>query len=217
MGASLPILLAIGLSLTPPAGARGVPAEKPPLRVKTMTSGVSGSEDIKGVVGSIDADGLVLVVMSGSLEVKEHTFKPTDVLRRGEMLDSVFPRFAYRWEHVKAGDTVILIVAEDHIDKQKYCMEIQIVRRPKGRLPASQLEEEDTAFPARRIVNDIDNGVDVSDEEILKVYPPKPARVVDGRKLAATPGGLNEEWQAKLDAIRAKKKDDVKAPPAEKK
>jgi hypothetical protein len=35
---------------------------------------------------------------------------------------------------------------------------------------------------------------------------------------AASPGGLNKEWQAKLDAIRAKKKDkDPKATPPEKK
>ena len=80
--------------------------------------------------------------------------------------------------------------------------------------------EKDLTFPARRIVNDIENGVDVSDEEIMKVYPPR-KEVWDTRGnliQSAAPGGLNPDWQAKLDAIRAKKKEkDLKATPPEKK
>lgn len=211
------VLIIAGLAVSlPESGKR---ADAPDSRVKTMTVGVSTAELVEGIVGSVDADRVLLVQLSEALEVKEHVFLPIDVLRAGQMMESLEPRFAYRWQDVKAGDTVILEVAKDHIDKQVYCMAIRIVRRPKGRLPASQLEEQDITFPGRRIANDIENGVDVSDEEIKKVFPPKPARYEGGRIVeAAAPGGLNAVWQAKLDAIRAKKKEQaLKAQPPEKK
>lgn len=69
-------------------------------------------------------------------------------------------------------------------------------------------------------MNDLENGVDVSDEEIAKVCPPtKEVRDYRGRLVqAASPGGLSKEWQEKLDAIRAKKKEEeLKAKPPEKK
>lgn len=216
---SLSVLLAVGLSVTPQGVRPPQAADKPDSRVKSMTSRVSVTADLKGIVGSIDTDNLVLVEMSKEVfEVKEHTLKPIDLLRSGEVVYDVQPKFAYRWQDVKAGDTVLLECAEDHIDKQMYCMMIHIARRPKGRLPASQLEEKDVNFPARRVVNDIENGVDVSDEELAKVYPPRPARIENGHRIEATPGGLNHEYQAKLDAIRAKKKEaELKAQPPEKK
>jgi hypothetical protein len=215
-GVSLAALLAVGLSVAPFGGGRAKPADEPDSRIKTMTGNVSGSERVKGVVGSIDADGLVLVEMSDALEVKERTYKPIDVLRGRQIMYAVSPRFAYRWEDVKAGDTVTVIVARDRIDKEWYCMAISISRRPKGRLPASQMEEDDDTFPAWRVANDLDNGVDVSDEEIAKAHPPRKEVLVGDKVIApAFPGGLNDEYQAKLDAIRAKakKKDGVKAPP----
>jgi hypothetical protein len=50
------------------------------------------------------------------------------------------------------------------------------------------------------------------------VYPPRPARIEYGHPIEATPGGLNHEYQAKLDAIRAKKKEQaLEAQPPEKK
>lgn len=219
-GVSLSVLLAVSLSLTPPVVGTKTAKDEWNTRVKTTTRGVSGSKTLKGIVGSIDRDGVVLVEISDTLAVKEHVFKPIDLLRDGEMVYDVLARSAYRWGDVKAGDTVVLEVAEDHVDKEWYCLTIHIARRPKGRLPASQLEKEDQTFPARRIINDIENGVDVSDEEIMKVYPPrKEIRDTSGNQLqASSPGGLNKEWQAKLDAIRAKKKEkDLKAPPPEKK
>jgi hypothetical protein len=212
------LLLALILSSTIQGADPSVKRVDPDSRVKTATVGLSGTRTLQGVVGKIDADGMVVVEMSNALEVKEHSLLPTDLLRAGKIIPLIEPRLAYRWEDVKAGDTVILEVAQDQIDKQTYCMAIRIDRRSKGRLPASQKEDKDDTFPWRRIVNDIENGIDVTDEELKKVFPARPERIGDdGQLIPAWQGGLNKDWQKKLDAIRAKKKDDVKAPPPEKK
>ena len=77
--------------------------------------------------------------------------------------------------------------------------------------------KDDGWYKVASLLNDIDNGEDVDDEVVRKAFPP----LIDDGKLI-NPGGLNKEWQAKLDAIRAKKdkekKDkDLKATPPEKK
>jgi hypothetical protein len=216
---SLRVLAVLAVVLTPTVG-RADPPKEPGNRedrVKTTTT-VLGVKSVEGVVAKIDADGLTVVeVRKFGQEPIEHHLLPTDHLRAGKVPRSVSPRDAYRWEDVKVGDAVELSVAQDHIDKQRYCMRICIVRRPKGRLPESQMNDPD--FPGLRLMNDLDNGVDVSDEEIMKVCPPrKEVRDTRGNLLqAASPGGLNKEWQAKLDAIRAKKDKDLKATPPDKK
>lgn len=212
------LFLQVAVLLVPATGSAEPPKEpaKKEVRVKTTTTGISGQYR-EGVVTKIDADGLTLVELREfGQEPREHHFLPIDHLRAGKVLPDVFPRSAYRWEDVKVGDTVELRVADDHIDKKMYCMEICIKRRPKGRLPESQVD--DPKFPGLRLMNDLENGVDVRDEEIAKVCPPR-KEVRDRRGnivQAASPGGLNKEWQAKLDAIRAKKKE-LKATPPEKK
>jgi hypothetical protein len=181
------------------------------VRVKTTTVGLSSTRDRVGIVSTIDTNGLTLVEIRDGEEPHEHRILPIDHLRAGKVLPGVFPRSAYRWEDVRAGDAVELGVAKDHIDKQVYCLEICIKRRPKGTLPESQ--KEDPQFPRFRLMNDLENGVDVSDEEIIKVCPP--LKEVRDRRTGeliqtASPGGLNKEWQNKLDAIREKKAKEAK-------
>jgi hypothetical protein len=190
-------------------------------RVKTTTEFVSGADRQEGVVAKIDEDEVVLVEIGPAADVKEHKCKPIDHLRAGKVLFDAAPRFAYRWGDMKVGDTVELEVAEDHLDKQLYCLAIRIHRRPKGKLPASQKQDADKAFPWLRVYNDLENGEDVDDDEINKAFPKREEvrdKVTNRLLISASPGGLPKEWQVKLDAIRAKKKDGgVKAAPPDKK
>jgi hypothetical protein len=200
-------------------GGLAIAADPPAkeVRVKTITY-CTTCRPVEGVVDKIDADGLTLVEVTKSGDVKEHHFPPIDLLRDGKVLPTLSGRFAYRWEDVKRGDTVVLEVKEDHIDKRTYCLEISIRRRPGDKLPESQNPEKDPGYLWLRIANDLENGTDVSDEDILKACPPGPERKDgSGRVTPAHPGGLPKEWQDKLDAIRAMKKDDPKAKPPEKK
>lgn len=220
---TLRVLAVIVITLVPAVG-RAEPPAKPSegeLRVKTAKVGMSGQRFVQGVVDQIDADGLTLVEIPKSGEPKEHHFLPTDLLRDGKVMWGATARFSYRWEDVKRADAIQVWVGEDHIDKQMYCVEIAIERRPKGRMPESQKADEDTQYLFMSLYNDIDNGLDVSDDDIKTLFPPIPERKNrDGKIInAASPGGLNREWQAKLDAIREKKakEQELKAKPHEKK
>jgi hypothetical protein len=191
-------------------------------RVKEVTYCTNGT-CIQGVVDKVDEDGIVLVEHHERWEtVREHQFKPIDLLRESEVLPGVDARFAYRWKDVKRGDTIEVTVKQDHLDKEWYVLEISILRRPKATLPESQKPKEDrSSYLWLRIANDIDNGEDVSDEDILKACPPRPAKVIGSETVTpAHPGGLTKDWQVKLDAIRAKKNEkdkDLKASPPDKK
>lgn len=212
----------LGLLITGPqvAAADPPPLAKATRKVKEFTEPMSADYCLNGVVGKIDADGLTLVETKEWFEpAQEHRIAPINVLRGGKILPVAFGMNAYRWEDMKAGDTVRLEVIKDKEDGVLYCMEICITRRPKGKLPESQLAHKDDRFRYDSLFNDIENGEDVSDKLILKLYPPEPERKTPGgRVIPAHPGGLPKEWQAKLDAIRAKKKEtDLKATPPEKK
>lgn len=150
-------LLVVGLLLSPAALAQ--PAH--PLKVKELTERMGGSNPLEGVVKTIDKDGLVLLetvnkpevwltrkrppmpdppvpAAGAKPEVKEHKLVPIDLLRDGGVLPKVFGMYAYRWQDVKAGDTVMLRVMEDEADKVVYCTEVCISRRPGEKLPLSQ-------------------------------------------------------------------------------
>src|SRR5204862_1417175 len=88
------------------------PADKPAkeeVRVKTVTY-CTTSHPVEGVVDKIDADGLTLVEITKAGDVKEHHFPPIDLLREGKVLPTLSGRFAYRWEDVKRGGTIVLEV-----------------------------------------------------------------------------------------------------------
>jgi hypothetical protein len=215
------ILVLLALLSWSAAGRADPPKEpdKQVARVKTTTRGVGGGQPLGGIVGTIDADGMTLVELRKfGEEPREHYLLPIDQLRAGEVV-SALSTWAYRWQDVKPGDTVELDVAKDHIDKQRYVVEIRILKRPKGRLPASQKEDKDLYLTQLRLYHDIENGEDIEDVEIAVGFPPTVERWDrSGRFVPPTPGGLPREWQDKLDAIRAKKKEaELKAPPPEKK
>ncbi len=189
-------------------------------KVKEFTEPMGPCDVYRGIVGKIDANGLTLVEINEWFEpVLEHRIAPINVLRGGKILPVTFGMNAYRWDDVQVGDTVRLEVIKDKEDGILYCMEICISRRPKAKLPESQLAYKDDRFRYDSLFNDIENGEDVSDKLILKLYPPEPERKTpSGRVIPAHPGGLPKEWQEKLDIIRAKKKEgDLKATPPEKK
>jgi hypothetical protein len=152
-------------------------------------------------------------------EPREHHLLPIDHVRAGKVVSGTATSMAYRWEDVKPGDMVELYVAQDKIDKQRYCVEIWIKKRPTGRMPVSQWEDDDPDLARLRLSHDISNGEDVGDDELKKAFPPQPERKDrSGKVVPAHPGGPEKVWHEKLDAIRAKKKDkDLKATPLEKK
>jgi hypothetical protein len=95
-----------------------------------------------------------------------------------------------------------------------YCTQISIRRRPGEKLPESQTPKKDRWYNAHRLLNEIENGNDVSDAEMLKVWPPK----LDKKTGVTTPGGLyTGKYKEMLDANRkriAEKKDkELKAKP----
>ena len=196
------------------------PPAKPKPRVKELVVSVAGTTRVTGVVEKV-SDAEMVVVEVGRLgdDAKEYTVLPINVLRDGKVLPRIWGMFAYRWADVQRGDTVLLEVKEDPADKQSYCMKICITRRPGAKLPKSQKPDEDHRYSVDRLYNDIDNGEDVSDEDIKKLFPAIPARDVGcGITTPAVPGGLPKEWQVKLDAIRAKKQEkELKTVPPEKK
>lgn len=214
---TLRVLAVAAAVLTAAFAQQGEKRDLPESRVKSSTRGMSGERHLKGVVDKINDDCLTLVEVDQKTgEVHEHQFTPNDVLRNGDVMEGSTGRFTYRWQDVKRGDTVHLVVNQDRIDKVTYCIEICIWKRPKGKLPECQKPKEYENFPQFSMLNDLDNGEDVSDEEIKKLFPPTPERKDDsGRVIArAYPGGLPKEYQKKLDEIRAKKE---KATPPEKK
>ena len=67
------------------------------------------------------------------------------------------------------------------------------------------------------VLNDIENGLDVPDEEIEKAFPFKRNPV--GPDFGVKPDSMPDDYHRKLDAIREKKakEKDLKAKPADKK
>jgi hypothetical protein len=198
-------------------------------RAKTARTSVSGGRYVKGIVDKIDAEGMTLVEVLPSGETSEYKLVPTDVLREGETPDHVTGRFTHRWQDVKKGDELEVVYNTDHLDKLTYCVRVCILKRPKGKLPAWQKGEnpdDKVLFAQLSMFNDLTNGEDVSDDDIKRVFPATPdLKDRYGKVFArAYAGGLPQDYQAKLDAIREKKAKEAKdkelkasPPPPEKK
>jgi hypothetical protein len=187
--------------------------------VKGVSEKISGTNYRKGIVTEVSAEQLTLIELHDNGKVVEHQIVPINVLSNGEILPRVDGMFAYRWGDVKKGDTVELDVKTDKSDGVVYCLQICIHCRPGAKLPESQCPKGDRYFLARQVYNDIDNGLDVSDEELKKAFPsqfnvdPK-----TGEKRPGEPGVKYMEYMKKLDAIRSKKKEaELKASPPDKK
>lgn len=169
-----------------------------------------------GVVKEVKDGKVTLLGHDGDLKLKSLTFTATDLLAEGGFHEkAISASCTYLWADMKKGDSVQFHTILDEEDKVTYCVEIKIERRPGGKLPQGQKPEEERWFLPRSLQNDIDNGEDVSDEDIAKAYPPRSSKEIG---VPDKPGGLDPEYQKKLDAIRAKKKEGaLKATPPDKK
>ena len=174
------------------------------LNVRRINEPVACSSH-KGVVNKIDADEITVTVNVRDNITKTYTFVPIDLLRDGAYIqDDVVGMYAYRWTDVKEGDRVEVEVLKDDGDGKWYCLRISIRRRPGGKLPESQNPKKDRWYDAHRVLNEIENGNDVSDEELLKTWPPE----TDRRTGESHPGGLSKTgWTAKYrDLLEANRK-----------
>jgi hypothetical protein len=196
---------------------------KRPLKERHQFNG-QGAVGYEGVVTEIDKDTLTLDGADGQRGRKgTYKFHALDLHKTGEVQDWASGPRCYRWQDVKVGDTVSVEVLRDEASsiQTPYVIEICIRRRPGDGLPQSLKPKEDTRWKYDSFLNDIDNGEDKSDVEILKLFPP----VIDRRTGRIDhPGGLSNEYKIKLTALRerleaekAKKDKDLKAAPPDKK
>jgi len=184
--------------------------------VRKATQFSSPSWSPVGVVEEVTEKSLTIRWWdSKAKENKSVKLLPIDRLAAGKLLDDAVGTKAYLWADMKVGDTVLLEAKLDSGEQEWYCLAIGIRRRPGDKLPPSQDPKNDrTRFRRDSVFNDIENGQDVSDRDIATAFPveyhPRTGVLLD-------PGGLSKDWQAKLDAIRAKKGQDLKATPPDKK
>jgi hypothetical protein len=161
-----------------------------------------------GVVESIDKEKMVIVGKATpalpQTEVFRYTLYPIDVLAAGKVLPDVVAFDAYRWDDVKVGDTVNVQLKEDTEELRRYVCTIQIFRRQGGKLPPSQDMKDPRWFEQANIYNDIDNGLDATDEDIIKAFPAKWHTEPGELPKLLVPGGLPEEYRKKLIAVRGK-------------
>jgi hypothetical protein len=172
-------------------------------RVRDLPWLVGGTTHYTGVVEAVSDDELVLVETLEDETVREHRFAPCSVLRKGEIIRFHTSASSYRWGDIKRGDTVRVDTKKDRVDGLTYCLEVCILRRPGAKLPEGQDPKKDKNFRQRSILNDIDNHLDVSDEDIAVAFP---KRVDPKDEQVLTRGGLPNAYQLKLDAIREKVK-----------
>jgi hypothetical protein len=217
---TLATLASLGLTLPlvaqPPEPAKVIP----PLRnigVKGWTKGMRqgrGTETYDGVVEKVEGRLVTWICSDGSAEKpKSRTHEAIDVLADGKMVENAEGAWAYLWADLQKGDTVQLELARDTEEDKLYVVAVKITGRKGGRVPPSQQPKEDEYRLERcNLLNDIENGIDVDDILIAKLFPMRYG------SFAPIPAGLPREWQDKLDAIRAKKKEaELKAQPPEKK
>lgn len=195
------VCIAIGISLGILHSVASAQQGGPKLRlgVKKLTE-PAGTQTYRGVIRSIGEDGLTIAETNRG-KTQLHRVAPIDVLREGGVLpEDIFGSRTYRWTDVKAGETVTLEVLKDDGDGVTYCTQICIHRRPGGKLPESQNPKKDKRYLHERLYNDIENGEDVSEEDIRKVFP-------DG---IPTTGDL-AKYQDMLDSNRERITEEKKA------
>jgi hypothetical protein len=195
----------------------------PPVKERRKFNG-QGGESYDGVVTAIDKDSLTIDGKDGG-RGRQGTYKfhALDLHKAGEVQEWA-KEWECRWQDVKKGDTIHVWVVRDEQDavNTPYVYEICIRRRPGDKLPESWKPKEDkNRWLKDSLLNDIDNEIDRTDEDIQKLFPPHIDRST-GRMIL--PGGVPNEYKVKLTALREKleaekeKKDkDLKAAPPDKK
>jgi hypothetical protein len=202
-----------------PVAAQLQPGKQPPPLTVNVRKSKGYPQHLKGLGGVVDAidEGEMTVTDTEHHPQTKYTLAPTDLLAQGKCMKHATGLMAYRWADVKKGDSVSLLTSFDDGEQQWYCVTIVITRRPGAKLPESQDPKKDTRYARDSLLNDIDNGEDVDDADIAKALPGVPPT---NPRDPGIPAGLNEEYQKKLDAIRAKNKEkekDLKATPPDKK
>lgn len=220
LGGSLP------LSAQPPDPPKGL---TPVLNVsvKNWTQAGrqgQGSVTYSGVVEKLEGRQVTLTCYhDNDVKPKSRTFEAVKVLADGKIAENTDGGWAYLWSDMQEGDAVELEVARDTEEDKQYVLAVLIRRRVGGRIPASQRPKGDEQRLGQcNVLNDIDNGLDVDDLEIAKWFPKRETKrvipdVPPEPPPPPIPGGLNAEYKKKLDAIRAKKKEqELKATPPKK-
>lgn len=148
------------------------------------------------------------------------TFYAVDVLREGGVHDSAKGAFSYRWADVKEKDTISLKALIEKGGDCSYCTELCVMRRPGGPLPKAQFPKEDGRYGQASIFNAIENGEDVSEAEIKKVFPHKDPPIKPGvTDRYFFPTAYRNRLTANREQIRAdleKKEQALKAQPPQK-
>ncbi len=160
-----------------------------------------------GEVLDIDNKGMTLRCVGGwrsedRVKPKDRVLRPIDVLSKGEVIEYSGDADSYCWQDVKKGDTVSVDIVHDIDDKEEYCILIRIDARPKGKIPASQKPNK-RGVPyhvSQNIKNDIQNGLDVDEDEIVKAFPFKRHLILPNQ--AVKPDSLSDEYRQKLEANR---------------
>ncbi len=164
-----------------------------------------------GIVAEIDAESMTILTPHSrepeTIPPKEYKLYPVRRLVEGKVLDNVAAAQSYLLQDVKKGDYISAASVVDDDDKKRYCLAISISRRPGDVLPKGQITKNDEGrYGKESLLNDIDNKKDVDDAEIKKYFCPVHIKNPDSGKVELYhPGVLPRDYQAKLDAIRAKK------------
>jgi hypothetical protein len=193
--------------------------ELPELNVKTRVKFTHTGNTERGVVVKADKDGITLKIppsKAGEAE-REELFPVIDLLADGKVHENALDRNAYRLTDIQKGDTVTLHLLRDEGDKVRYCVEIQLERRPKGKIPASQKPDPKRPYhEVADIINRILNDEAVDEDEVDRVCP----IFYDSRSTTGLPKdemrrGMPSEVKAKYDAQleKRRKEKELKAVP----
>ncbi len=229
----LMVLVACLAASLGPAGL--APAQQPPpMRPKEnfRVTNVKQSEQFNlcvvvnydGVVEKVEGRTVTLLCDRGDNKPKSRTFEAIDLLADGGILkEESRGLYAYLWSDMKKGDTVTVGTIRDEDEEKPYVVRLTIRGRVGAKVPPSH-SSENSQYSQRQLdvlnlLNDINNGLDVDDADIAEWFQEPLGKLLPGQvPKPVEPGRLNAEYQKKLDAIRAKKKEaEVKAKPPEKK
>ena len=178
----------------------------------------SGMFPRKGAVTAIDKDSLTLrITHEKTKEETSETFQALDLHKAGEYHEWASGAEAYRWADVKKEDTLYVNAQKDKADGTVYAIDFCISRRPGEKLPQSQDPKWDDRYKYESFLNDIDNGEDKTEEEILKLYPPQFERWGGLLRPSRLPLGYREKLTANKEKLEKEKKSELKAKPPEKK
>lgn len=163
----------------------------------------TASQSYSGVVVSIDKEALTLRWLDRRKgEEQESTFHALDLHKAGKIQEWADGATSYRWQDVKKGDTIDLKVQKDETDGKVYALDFIIRRRPGEKLPIAQKPKHDSRWYSDSFLNDIDNGEDKTEQEIVERFPP----LFDHRTHGMIkPTTFPPEYRTKISDIRDKK------------